>query len=121
MEILVTAVINPNSPSDIVIVPRGADDPAGSIAVRRGVAVARVNRPPLTAWLRDTLNHLLAGTLPDQPRPTGRLIERGAFVHDGTQVWVGDWYGRGNRIMVARCPDVEAASQLTERLQALLD
>jgi hypothetical protein len=48
------------------------------------------------------------------------LIEHGAFIHDNTLVWAGDWYGRGQRLVVAQSADVDAAQQLAARLQALL-
>ncbi len=117
MELLATAIIPPNSPSDIMLVPCLP----GSSATGRGVAVARVSRPPLTAWLCGAINQLLVGAFPDHPRPTGKLIERGAFAYDGTQVWAEDWYGHGNRVAVACCADVEAARRLAEHLQSLLD
>jgi hypothetical protein len=80
-----------------------------------------VNKLVLTTWLRDAINHLLVGTPLDQPRPDGVLIERGAFIHDGTQVWAGDWYGRGQRLVVAHSDDVAAAHHLAVRLQGLLE
>ncbi len=117
MELLATAIIPPNSPSDIMLVPCLP----GSSANRRGVAVARVSRPPLTAWLCTAINQLLAGASPDHPRPTGKLIECGAFSSDGAQVWAGDWYGHGHRLLVAQCPNAETAAQVAERLQTLLE
>ncbi len=123
MEILATAIIPATSPSDVVMLPRSAV--LGSQTQARGtdagLAIARVNKPALTTWLRDAINHLLVGTPLDLPRPDGLLLEQGAFRAEGTQVVATDWYGRGQRLVVARSDQVEAAHHLAARLQALLE
>ena len=123
MEILATAIIPATSPSDVVMLPRHAVLRTQTYArgTAAGLAIARVNKPALTTWLRDAINHLLVGTPLDQSRPEGLLIERGAFLHDGPHVWVTDWYGRGQQLVVARSEDVEALSHLAAALQALLE
>ena len=123
MEILATAIIPATSPSDVVMLPRHTV--VGSQTYARGtdagLAIARVNKPALTTWLRDAINHLLVGTPLDQPRPDGLLLEQGAFRAEGTQVVATDWYGRDQRLVVARSDDGAAADQLAGRLQALLE
>ena len=123
MEILATAIILATSPSDVVLLPRHTvlNSRTRPGAPGAGIAIGRVNKLVLTTWLRDAINHLLVGTPLDQPRPDGLLIERGAFIHDGTQVWAGDWYGRGQRLVVAQSEDVAPAHQLAMRLQGLLE
>ena len=122
MEILATAIIPATSPSDVVLLPYQAMDSRrtdqGVPGV--GIAIARVNKPALTIWLRDAINHLLQGAPLDRPRPSGMLIERGAFTAEGVQVSVEDWYGRGRRLAVAQCPDGATAHQLTDQLNGLL-
>ena len=123
MEILATAIIPATSPSDVVMLPRHAvlRSQTQARGTDAGVAIARVNKPVLTAWLRDAINHLLVGTPLDQPRPDGLLLEQGAFQAEGTQVVATDWYGRGQRLVIARSDDPDAAHHLAARLQALLD
>ena len=123
MEILATAIIPATSPSDVVMLPRHAvlrsqQHQRGPAA---GLAIARVNKPVLTTWLRDAINHLLVGTPLDQSRPDGLLLEQGVFRSEGTQVVATDWYGRGQRLVVARSDDADAAEHLAARLQALLE
>jgi hypothetical protein len=86
MEICSAAIIPPASPSDVVIVPcHGATDAMdiAADAIGEGIALARVNQPSLTLWIRDAINHCLQGNPPDRPRPQGLLIERGGFAQDG--------------------------------------
>ncbi len=123
-EIAGVAIIPASSPSDVAILPYAAAPDAartGAAGLRRdGAAIARVNQPALTSWLQDAINHLLRGLPYEGTRPLGTLIERGAFTHDDSEVVAHDWYGRGRRVAVARCRDVETARQLTEHLNALL-
>ena len=123
MEILATAIIPATSPSDVVLLPRHAvlrrqTQARGTDA---SLAIARVNKPALTTWLRDAINHLLVGTPLVMPRPDGLLLEQGAFRAEGTQVVATDWYGRGQRLVVARSDEAEAVHHLAARLQALLE
>lgn len=124
MEICSAALIPPASPSDVVIVPcrtaTGATVAAAD-ATGEGIALARVNQPSLTVWIRDAINQCLQGQSPDRPRPRGMLIERGEFVQDGTRVLAREWYGRGKRVDVARCAAADAAGRLATQLNALLE
>ena len=123
MEILATAIIPATSPSDVVMLPRHAvlRSQTHQRGTDAGLAIARVNKPALTTWLRDAINHLLVATPLDQPRPDGLLLEQGAFRAEGTQVVATDWYGRGQRFVIARSGDAAAAGHLAARLQTLLE
>ena len=123
METLATTIIPATSPSDVVLLPRHTVLPSQTYArgTDAGLAIARVNKPALTTWLRDAINHLLVGTPLGMPRPDGLLLEQGTFQAEGTQVVATDWYGRGQRLVVARSDDGAAADQLAGRLQALLE
>ena len=123
MKILATAIIPATSPSDVVLLPRHTMFRSQTQArgTDAGLAIARVNKPALTTWLRDAINHLLVGTPLDQPRPDGRLLEQGAFQAEGTQVVATDWYGRGQRLVIARSDAADTAAHLAGRLQGLLD
>ncbi len=125
MEVLATAIIPITSPSDILIVARraaavrvaGVPDSTSAASV----AIARVSRPMLTAWLVATINRLLDGRPPERPRPPGTLFEQGAFGHADATVWARDWYGTSKRVEVARCADAAAAHELADQLNALLE
>ena len=125
MESLTTAVIRPTSPSDVLLVPHDAGTtaavPAATDPPRPALALARVNQPALTAWLREAINLVLAGHAVTQHRPAGILIERGSFAQEDVWVWAYDWYGRGRRVAVAQCADSDAARDLAGRLNHLLD
>jgi hypothetical protein len=123
MEILATAIIPATSPSDVVLLPRHTMFRSQTQArgTDAGLAIARVNKPALTTWLRDAINHLLVGTPLDQPRPDGLLLEQGAFRAADMQVVATDWYGRGHRLVIARSSDADAAGHLAARLQTLLE
>ena len=123
METLATAIIPATSPSDVVLLPRHTVLRSQTYArgTDAGLAIARVNKPALTTWLRDAINHLLVATPLDQPRPDGLLLEQGAFRAEGTQVVATDWYGRGQQLVVARSDAAATASRLAARLQALLE
>ncbi len=122
MELLATALIRSTSPSDVMIVPRDAEATAAAPAdpPRPALALARVNQPALTAWLKEAINLVLAGHGPIPLRPAGILIERGSFAAEDDWVWAYDWYGRGRRVTVARCADSGAAGDLADRLNRLL-
>ena len=124
MEICSAAIIPPASPSDVVIVPcrTATGAPVASADVNReGIALARVNQPALTAWIRDAINQCVQGQSPDRPRPRGMLIERGGFVPEDTRVLAREWYSRGKQVPIARCDDSDAAGQLAEQLNVLLE
>ncbi len=123
MEILATAIIPATSPSDVVLLPRQTVLRSQTYArgTDAGLAIARVNKSALTTWLRDAINHLLVGTPLGMPRPDGLLLEQGTFRAEGTQVVATDWYGRGQRLVIARSDDADAADHLAVRLQGLLD
>ena len=124
IDVLADALIPTTSPSDVVIVPRDAPrTPAtrGSQALATPrIAIARVSQPALTTWLRDAINRVLQGLPPDGQRPSGILIEHGAFAQADLQVSAQDWYGGRRRLVVARCSDADTARRLVEHLNALL-
>ncbi len=123
MQVFGAAIIPPTSPSDVVIVRTllTSEGVVITTGVRDdGVAIARVNQPALTCWLRDAINQRLQGRVPDRPRPPGMLLERGAFVQDDRQVLARDWYGGDARMVVAHGVEAAAAQQLTMHLNALL-
>ena len=121
---LATATIPPSSPSDIVMAPgragalhgAGRQDDLSTLKI----AVARVSRPALTAWLATAINRLLDGQPPAQPRPHGALFEHGVFEPAGVTVWARSWYGVGKRLAVATCADAQAARDLAAQLNTLL-
>ena len=123
METLATAIIPATSPSDVVLLPRHTVLRSQKYArgTDAGLAIARVNKPALTTWLRDAINHVLVGTPLDLPRPDGLLLEQGAFRAEGMQVVATDWYGRGQQLVVARSDAAATAERLAARLQALLE
>src|SRR5688500_11551221 len=100
-EVQCTVVTPPTSPSDVTIVPGaaslhpGAAVPPGTL--RAAVAIARVNQPALTGWLRNALDRTLRGLPPAGPRPGGRLLERGSFAQEDREVVARDWYGHGRQ------------------------
>ena len=118
------AIVPATSPSDVAIVPSTLlleARPAGAAEwVDVGIAIARVNQPALTIWLRDAINGVLHELPLNQPRPRGRLIERGAFFDEATEVFARNWFGSGRKVKVVRCSDADTARQLVEHLNALL-
>ena len=124
IDVLADAIIPTTSPSDVVIVPRDAPYPPATGGVQAlatpRIAIARVSQAALTMWLRDAINRVLQGLPPDRLRPSGILIEHGAFAQADLQVSAQDWYGGRRHLVVARCSDTYTARRLMEQLNALL-
>ena len=119
--ILAQAIIPDTSPSDVIIVRLpDAASPDTLLSEAPSVALARINGPELTVWLRDAINTLLAELPLASSRPDGMLIEQGTFLDEDEQVWVQDWYGSPKQLCVARCEDRETSRRLAAVLNALL-
>ncbi len=119
-ERLAQATTNPLSPSDLMISSTGSGASGTETGAASTIALARVNRLPLLHWLVGSINGMLAGEVPSQPRPTGTLLECGRFVAAGTEVWAHDWYGHGHRCLLARSVDPATAEEFATRLNRLL-
>jgi hypothetical protein len=119
-ERVASATTNPLSPSDLMISSEGSATSGLEPGIASTIALARINRLPLLHWLLAAINGMLAGEVPAQPRPAGTLLECGRFMAAGNEVWAHDWYGHGQRCLVARCADPATVEEMATRLNRLL-